>query len=419
MKINPKSRKGTVNLMITSHDLESERIPKEIKLLDETFQVLHSQWITTAFHSLGEFKAGQYILRLTLSSGIVKNRIFQLRQQENHTEVIDLGKTSPHEDMEWAYLSKRESVVAGSPDGMRNISFPINFRISFSKFANGDWLPDTTIGYNIPEVLTIADEDGIVLNLIPSSEMLMMHINYPGYPRKSICLPPQSNLKLLIRPILTPAQRDTNPLEITIATENWKAEALLSLLKSGSVKEAQLLISLKQAEQLLKDKRIDSSAAAIGGYYLLLSNCFHRLHNWPRNLADWFPFLPDGAVIYATQLVNNKKPRKDKIAESRKHFLIAVSRGIPVYTEGLRLLIDGLTQLAFYSKRKDTEVENALKSLNYYKRRVDWTKDISTFNELSVDVDDEPESEIEIDAPQYEETSTNYYVRTENKLAYM
>jgi hypothetical protein len=175
---------------------------------------------------------------------------------------------------------------------------------------------------------------------------------------------------------------------------------------------------LKQAEQLLKDKQIDSSAAAIGGYYLLLSNCFERLHDWPKNLANWFPFLPDGAVIYATQLVNNKKPRKVKIQESRNYFLLACKRGIPIYTEGLRLLIDGLTQLAFYYKRKDLEVENALKWLEPYKRRVDWTRDISTFNELGVEINDKPESEIEIDAPTYEEVKTQYYTRTEEKLAY-
>ena len=63
------------------------------------------------------------------------------------------------------------------------------------------------------------------------------------------------------------------------------------------------------------------------------------MRDWGRNLADWFPDLPDGCVVWAAQLMHE---RSSDPAEIRKYLLEAVKRGVPVYTEGLRLITDGL-----------------------------------------------------------------------------
>ena len=55
----------------------------------------------------------------------------------------------------------------------------------------------------------------------------------------------------------------------------------------------------RQAEELLRQKAGDPVAAAAGAYALLYLGELDRLHDWTMNLADWFPWLPDGTVIAA------------------------------------------------------------------------------------------------------------------------
>ena len=69
---------------------------------------------------------------------------------------------------------------------------------------------------------------------------------------------------------------------------------------------------------------------------------FPQLHDWPKNLANWFPFLPDGCVIWAWLLIYQKPAERSEIA---RYLFMAAERGIPIYSEGLRLLTDGLRLL--------------------------------------------------------------------------
>ncbi|MGG7377662.1 hypothetical protein ACQ7B2_02440, partial [Escherichia coli] len=66
-------------------------------------------------------------------------------------------------------------------------------------------------------------------------------------------------------------------------------------LAAGQPREAAELAPA--AETLLEEKRADPIAAAMGGYALLRLGRIADLRHWPANLAKWFPWLPDGAVI--------------------------------------------------------------------------------------------------------------------------
>ena len=101
---------------------------------------------------------------------------------------------------------------------------------------------------------------------------------------------------------------------------------------------------LAKAESLLFGKYEDPIGATIGGYFLLRARRLARLRSWAPNLAR-FGWLPDGAVIDGWQhLLAGKAGRSsDEFALAREQYLLAATRRVPVYTEGLRLLIDGRT----------------------------------------------------------------------------
>jgi len=87
-------------------------------------------------------------------------------------------------------------------------------------------------------------------------------------------------------------------------------------------------------------------AAALGGYALLRAGQLDRLHHWPRNLADWFPWLPDGAVI-----AGEEAALEGDHTLAIKYVCDAGGRGLPVFGAGLSLLASRLRE---YSAAPET-----------------------------------------------------------------
>lgn len=117
-----------------------------------------------------------------------------------------------------------------------------------------------------------------------------------------------------------------------------------------------------KAEGMLHQKTIDPYAALVGAYLLLRLGRFDLMRIWSRNLADWFPFLPDGCVIWALQAVRERKDSK----EATKYLLEASKRGHPIFTEGLKLLSQGLRLIG-------EPGEKALADLSQKTGRVLWS----------------------------------------------
>jgi len=119
--------------------------------------------------------------------------------------------------------------------------------------------------------------------------------------------------------------------------DNPKADAVASYLNGGFLQEAAGLSA--DAEQLLQSKMADPFGAALGGYALLRLGRLDRLHHWPRNLADWFPWLPDGAVIAGEEsaLEGDHETAIAQVCEAGR-------RGLPVFSAGLSLLASRLRE---------------------------------------------------------------------------
>lgn len=120
------------------------------------------------------------------------------------------------------------------------------------------------------------------------------------------------------------------------------ADALFAYVQRGALdlarEAAPALVA--QAESLLVDKGANPIHATIAAYTLLtIGDTTHG--NWMANLAGFFPFLPDGAIIYGWHLIHTGEAE-----QALTQFHAALSRGLPIYTAGVRLLRDGLNFLA-------------------------------------------------------------------------
>ena len=119
--------------------------------------------------------------------------------------------------------------------------------------------------------------------------------------------------------------------------DNPKADAVANYLNGGFLQEAAGLSA--DAEQLLQSKMADPFGAALGGYALIRLGRLDRLHHWPRNLADWFPWLPDGAVI-----AGEESALEGDHATAIAQVCEAGRRGLPVFSAGLSLLASRLRE---------------------------------------------------------------------------
>lgn len=59
--------------------------------------------------------------------------------------------------------------------------------------------------------------------------------------------------------------------------------------------------AFRDGEDTLRLKVRAPLAAAVATVLLLKGNQFHRMHDWARNLANWFPTIPDGVVLWTEQ----------------------------------------------------------------------------------------------------------------------
>lgn len=150
---------------------------------------------------------------------------------------------------------------------------------------------------------------------------------------------------------------------IRLQTSAPVADTILNYLAHGDITAASAMTDwADEAEHLLMSKMSDPYAAAVGAYLLLKLHRFDSMRDWARNLADRFQYVPDGAIVWATQLCQ-QGPQHER--EIRRYLLTAAEGPLPIYTIGLRLLLDGLRLL-------DDEGEKARKKLRARLGQVIW-----------------------------------------------
>jgi hypothetical protein len=138
-------------------------------------------------------------------------------------------------------------------------------------------------------------------------------------------------------------EREATSYSVRLSTNEPTADAIVGFLHRGDLDSAEVMAEwTDEARIMLREKMEDPYAACVGAYLLLRLRRFQEMKDWARNLADRFPLIPDGCVIWAAQLQYNSPTNVDEI---RNYLLQAAQRGLPVYSVGLRLLSDGLRLL--------------------------------------------------------------------------
>ena len=366
-----------LNIHTIAHSFEAKQIPKKIKVFDAAFKEVTSFWLTNRDSESIELDSGLYVVTLVLPSGKEMEQVIRVGSQSQHKVEFDLSTISSHENHEWAHMTKQFSAI--SKANLNDTKY-LGSWIRLWHLSNNQW---TVKKLHITDSSSW-DQDGVSYTFHINQELQFLQVGGPNIPWRFIALPPAHELKCLIKPNDGPT-KIVHPLEITITTENWEAETILSLLGKNANEKAEELYEnsyLKEvsAQDLLYSKMTNPSAAAIGAYYLLRLEKFDRLHNWAMNLANWKEWMPDGPVIWAWQLIKEgRRSGTINLEEVRSRLLQAVDRGIPIYTEGLKLLLEGL-KLLNYTNREDEDIKKALLKVSAYTESANWNSTVTMFN---------------------------------------
>lgn len=367
---------GSVQLTIQTYG-STDGIPKHIELFNQSLKRLQSQWISGNEWQLSGIDPGTYVLRLSLTSGVQTEEVVDVQTGDTTAVRMDLAGISPYETQEWAYMAKsntgsrlrymKELVPGPTPTPSL---MACTYRIL--QFSNGFWIPSEVPGGTLQ-----IDSHGETFEVTLGERMYVLELSGEQIPTLYVGLPPHSRLKCLVKPTTGP-QGAVHPLDIAVSTDNWASEALIALLTAGAMEEAATLTNAEKAERLLFEKNEDPAAAAVGGYFLLKMGELGRMHNWANNLANRFPYLPDGAVIHAWQLLQEKQNTIQHIKTISDRLVEALRRGIPVYTEGFRLLYRGLKMVSSHYGGQNLLVNTALDIASRYAAVLDWSQETTT-----------------------------------------
>lgn len=134
-----------------------------------------------------------------------------------------------------------------------------------------------------------------------------------------------------------------------------RISSVLDYLAIGDLPRARHLIS--HSLQMLMEKVQNPYAATAAGYVLIYSRDTDledvRWPEWLRNLANWFPSLPDAQILLATLCLQRRRlserarlpiGRSDEDRLNLAHVLLerAMRAGIPMFSLGMRLLVENL-----------------------------------------------------------------------------
>ena len=362
--------KGNIILTIQFSGVDYP-IPKEIELFDTSLNKVDAAVTSDWSYRFNDLIPATYLVKVSLPSGAIRQEVVDVTAGKDFNLHLDISSFSPHETHEWAYFTKNKPF-----DVTRMASTPMYITANLLTFRFGTWLssPFTQLSGKF------IDGIGETVTFDVDFGLHVLEITASPYPPCRVCLPPGKNLHCLVK--VSPAPIEiAGPLDITISTWNWKEEALLTWLSKGNIPDSDTPLDLLYYSSVFDALLIPQEMIANPTQALLLRYCALKtarpdISGWPKIDRIQNVKLPDAPILTAWNLIAEGTIEYHRI---KTLFLQALATGIPIYTEGLSLLFEGLNMLSDIENHQDKEVEIALQLARTLLSACDPTKQLSTF----------------------------------------
>jgi hypothetical protein len=376
----------TINFGANAGDASEARIPVEVINAN-----LETAWQGTTALSEGVTvpvkEPGVYLVRATLPSGELMTSTVRVTNDRTTTATLRPPRQSPNVELAWAYYMQPGPARSGwrPPRASGLESFRVADELAFGVEVlpqcdfwllrrDNEWMqaePDELATRPVP--IEPGDPTAVVaLDVSSLNAFAAAWVSVDWQDHQQLMAVPvwrDRHVRILI------LRNDRNnqgltPYRVLVGGSHPQSEAILGFLTSGDFEAARRTGGnwIDDAELMLYDKVRDPIGAIVAGYFLLRAGSLDRLHDWTTNLANWFSAIPDGAVIlgWHMALTNRWDLAEQWLTE-------AVARGIPLYTQGLRLLHDGLRILL----TRGAKVEPQFDRVRAIAARAKWTSSVT------------------------------------------
>jgi hypothetical protein len=175
---------------------------------------------------------------------------------------------------------------------------------------------------------------GITRLTLPSSmsnAQCLIQLLVPGRPGVVIVAPRRPHGP----PCTLAVLRVGDELSLDAHLENEIADVMIR--DATEIERTARAASALDARDLMQAKSNDPIAAAAGAIALLGIDQADQIHSWLRNLAEWFPWLPDGAAAAA-----ESSARLGQHRDAVEMLMLLSARGIPLFSDALAWALDRL-----------------------------------------------------------------------------
>ena len=169
---------------------------------------------------------------------------------------------------------------------------------------------------------------------------------------------------------------DTLRARTSLAVRDPKLGGLLAYLGRGNLGPARTIFNDLDygsiVHEAIGQKRLNPLAACAAAYVGLAvfePGERERWDSWLSNIMDWFPSIPDGAIVHARRIINRPNGPSE-LSEALVALKTAFEAGLPYFTAGLLLLRDSLVLFA----PRDEEARLMLEEVSRAASRVDQTQ---------------------------------------------
>jgi hypothetical protein len=307
--------------------------PATVEVVTPNLESVGRMWIAPGERKSIDVPSEATFLRVHLGDG----QIVTLDDPGNLDRHIDRAALTPKRERE-----RIEPVMTRGPFARRRLESKRRLRGTFppmNSMASPTAIEGVDVSLQLSGVplLSHSDEPGTELEFGPEklTEPLDLRLSM-GSTEAHVRLPG------FIDEVVVRSDRLENGkrmVTVRVRSSSPTADTIGGYLHRGDLHSAAAMAEwAAQARELLQEKRRNPFSAAAGAYLLLRLRDFDRMKDWARNLANWFPYISDGSIIWATQLILQRQNE----SELRDYLQSALARPLPVFTEGLRLLRDGL-----------------------------------------------------------------------------
>lgn len=225
---------------------------------------------------------------------------------------------------------------------------------------------------------------------LPTDVPFLLQCGHPLFGIQNTVLPPG---KIIIHMLFVDAPGDREDrIVFDIDLSDSIAESIVTFLQNGETDRAKFMASTVMDFETAQ--KADPVAAIVGCYFLLKTHQLEKLEQWLNSLSEASKRLPDFWITRGWLLIQSPSKQLELI---EKAFVTAASYGLPVFTDGLRMLAEGARLLG-----ESPSMQSLSEKLGRYYGVVSGEQPYTTFPGINPN---EPESQS--NAKQLDELQTD------------